>query len=113
MINVTYLWLNVLLKSVKTLAVEYNIYYSLKYGHISFLAQGVTGTVHVEASRCLDITLPGFQNVESTGCVDVSRAFDKDEWGSYVGSTFTELTGVACTCEEPGCNHPEGLSQFI
>ena len=51
--------------------------------------------------------------MQSTGCVDVDKAFDKDEWGSYVGSTFTELTGVACTCEEPGCHHPEGLYLFI
>ena len=46
--------------------------------------------------------------MESTGCVDVAKAFDKDEWGAYVSSTFTELTGAACACEEAGCNKPQG-----
>ena len=75
---------------------------------IKFPDAGVTGTVHVTASRCQDISLPGFQNVESTGCVDVGKTFDKDEWGAYADSTFTELTGEACTCEEAGCNKPQG-----
>ena len=50
--------------------------------------------------------------MESAGCVDVAKAFDKDEWGggggAYVSSTFTELTGDACACEEAGCNKPQG-----
>ena len=68
----------------------------------------VRGKAELKESFCLDLSLPGFEQVSQSGCVLNSEAWDFDEMGSYLNATFIASTGTSCTCDEAGCNDIRG-----
>ena len=64
----------------------------------------------VTFSQCLDHSTEGLDDLPEEGCVDTNKAFDAEKLGNYLGITFHEHMGVACSCLTPGCNDPRGIN---
>ena len=68
----------------------------------------IEGGIDIQIHGCIDPDSQGFTNLPENGCKETEDAFNLNEWGTVLDTTFSTSDGVACTSNTSASNHPMG-----